>query len=258
MKHIREPGLHRAPQPGRRRAEPAGKRRAEVRPRYGRIAVVSASAVVTGVAVLGGFGLLPSGPEGASAASDALIAPAAKDQTDQGSGTGGRTVVDVRGSGTEVAPRTEVDQQEQEPSTGAGSPAAVLPAGSGTGRRIVFSESQQRVWLVSGSGRVTRTYLVSGSATDNLDPGTYEVYSRSRYAVGIDDSGTMQYFVRFTRGDQGSAIGFHSIPVDDGEPVQTIDQLGTPLSHGCVRQRTADAIALWGFAPIGTTVVVTA
>ena len=68
----------------------------------------------------------------------------------------------------------------------------------------------------------------------------------------------MQYFVRFTHGDEGAAIGFHTIPVDDGAPVQTTAQLGTPLSHGCVRQRTADAIALWDFAPIGTTVVVTA
>ena len=67
---------------------------------------------------------------------------------------------------------------------------------------------------------------MSGSATDNLDPGTYAVYSRSRYAVGLDDSGTMEYFVRFTEGDAGGAIGFHTIPVDDGEPVQTAAELG--------------------------------
>jgi lipoprotein-anchoring transpeptidase ErfK/SrfK len=39
--------------------------------------------------------------------------------------------------------------------------------------------------------------------------------------------------------------------------VQSVDQLGTPLSHGCIRQRRADAIALWRFAPLGATVVVT-
>jgi lipoprotein-anchoring transpeptidase ErfK/SrfK len=68
----------------------------------------------------------------------------------------------------------------------------------------------------------------------------------------------MRWFVRFTTGDQGAAIGFHDIPVDDGRPVQTVAQLGTPQSHGCIRQRTADAVALWEFAPVGTTVVVTA
>lgn len=143
----------------------------------------------------------------------------------------------------------------------------VLPADSGAGRRVVFSEARQRVWLVDEVSppaggdpieRVERTYPVSGSVYDNLDPGTFEVYSRSEDAWGIEDSGTMKWFVRFTKGTQGGAIGFHNIPVDDGAKVQTIAQLGTPLSHGCVRQRTKDAKALWRFAPLGTTVVVTA
>ncbi|HWU21406.1 MAG TPA: L,D-transpeptidase, partial [Nocardioides sp.] len=136
--------------------------------------------------------------------------------------------------------------------------STALPAASGHGRRIVFSQSQQRVWLVGPDGGVIRTYLVSGSVTNNLHPGTYQVYSRSRWAVGVDDSGTMQYFVRFTHGPTGAAIGFHSIPQKSGEPLQTVAQLGTPRSHGCIRQATADAIALWHFAPDGTTVVVTA
>ena len=121
---------------------------------------------------------------------------------------------------------------------------------------MVFSEGRQRVWLVAGGQRVVRTYLVSGSVYDNLDPGTYEVFSRSEQAWGIDDSGTMKYFVRFARGPR-AAIGFHDIPVQDGRLVQGVDELGTPLSHGCIRQLRADAIALWDFAPLGSTVVVT-
>jgi hypothetical protein len=99
---------------------------------------------------------------------------------------------------------------------------------------------------------------VSGSLTDNLQPGTYQVYARARHAIGIDDSGTMQYFVSFTQGPTGAAIGFHTIPTKDGVPLQTEAQLGTPRSHGCIRQATPDAIALWDFAPDGTKVVVVA
>jgi hypothetical protein len=67
----------------------------------------------------------------------------------------------------------------------------------------------------------------------------------------------MQYFVRFAEGDTGAAIGFHDIPLDnDGDLVQTAAQLGTPQSHGCIRQEREDAIALWEFAPLGTEVVV--
>nr|WP_246304153.1 L,D-transpeptidase [Nocardioides thalensis] len=167
---------------------------------------------------------------------------------DQRGDTGGPTTDATREPEEEAEPETTDDP---------GSAEAPLPVGSGEGRRVVFSESQQRVWLVEDDGTVVRTYLASGSVYDNLDPGTYEVFSTSRYAVGIDDSGTMEYFVRFTHGDEGAAIGFHTIPVDDGVPVQTRDQLGTPLSHGCIRQAEADAIALWDFAPVGTTVVVT-
>jgi hypothetical protein len=122
---------------------------------------------------------------------------------------------------------------------------------------VVFDMSDQRVWLVGRDEQVRRTYLVSGSLTDNLKPGTYEVYSTSRHAIGIDDSGTMQFMVRFAHGER-AAIGFHDIPVDDGKRVQTRAELGTPQSHGCIRQARPDARALWSFAIVGTTVVVTA
>jgi len=133
-----------------------------------------------------------------------------------------------------------------------------VPEASGEGRRIVFSEGQQRVWLVGVDERVERTYLVSGSRFDNLDPGTYDVESKARHATAFDNSGTMEYFVRFATGWR-APIGFHTIPLyNDGTPEQTREQLGTPLSAGCVRQWEADAKALWDFADIGTTVVVTA
>lgn len=135
---------------------------------------------------------------------------------------------------------------------------AELPAGSGSGRRIVFDESDQRVWLVGDDGAVERTYLVSGSRFDNLDPGTYAVESRSRHATAFDGTGTMEYFVRFTTGFS-APIGFHSVPrYNNGALEQTKAQLGTPLSAGCIRQWMPDAIALWDFAPVGTKVVVTA
>ena len=50
-----------------------------------------------------------------------------------------------------------------------------------------------------------------------------------------------------------------SIPENaNGDEVQTAAQLGTPRSHGCIRQRLADAKAMWRFADIGTSVSVLA
>ena len=225
-----------------------------MRPRYGRIVTLVSSLAVTVIAAVGGAGLLPTSTGDADPASS--IERASGDDTSGDTGTGqdrsGRPL-----SGLAGTPTTDGDEPAQ-PNVASDPGDATLPEDSGEGRRIVFSQSRQRVWLVDEAAQVVRTYLVSGSVYDNLDPGTFSVYSRSESAVGIDDSGTMQYFVRFTTGDEGAAIGFHDIPVDQGAPVQTAAELGTPQSHGCIRQRLEDAIALWEFAPIGTAVVVTA
>lgn len=134
-----------------------------------------------------------------------------------------------------------------------------LPAASGSGRRVVYSISRQRVWTVQAGGQVERSYLVSGRPTQP-DAGTYRVFSRSRHARSAVSPASMQYMVRFTRGKRtGAPIGFHDIPRHvDGSYEQTEAQLGQPLSAGCVRQRRTDAAYLWSFAPVGTTVVVTA
>ena len=94
------------------------------------------------------------------------------------------------------------------------------PTAERAGASCSASTSSGSGWSTPTTG-VKRTYPVSGSVTDNLQPGTYAVYSRSRWAIGVDDSGVMQYFVRFTQGPTGAAIGFHTIPTQNGVPLQT-------------------------------------
>ncbi|SFB74735.1 Lipoprotein-anchoring transpeptidase ErfK/SrfK [Nocardioides terrae] len=227
-----------------------------VQPRYGRLAAVAASVAVVAVALLSSAG----GWDGSSP--DASV----RQRVSSTLGAAPSTSPDPAGSAagsagpSDDAADSVAAEQADVPSTKAVTPPdpTALPPASGSGRRIVFDQSAQRVWLVDHADDVERTYLGSGSLIDNLHPGTYAVYSRSRWAVGVDDSGVMQYFVRFTKGPSGAAIGFHTIPTKDGAPLQRISQLGTPQSHGCIRQRTKDAIALWDFAPEGTKVVVVA
>ena len=220
----------------------------DVRPRYGRMSVLFSSVSITAIAVLGGVGVLPSSADESPPGVVPAVAPVVAELPTQSGAGGPGSAAPTATAGVPGADATDLRLQP--------SRDTALPQHSGSGRRVVFSQGRQRVWLVSGDHHVARTYLVSGSLTDNLDPGTYEVYSRSEKAWGIDDSGTMRYFVRFAHGDN-AAIGFHDIPVDDGHLVQTRAQLGTPQSHGCIRQERPDAIALWKFAPLGTTVVVT-
>jgi lipoprotein-anchoring transpeptidase ErfK/SrfK len=227
--------------------------RREVRPRYGRIVALATSVTVSAVAALAGLGVLATAQAGPSAA------PASYHQSKK-SVTGESTPPPAGQESQQASTESAVGAPQGTSNSADAAAVTALPAASGHGRRIVFSQSRQRVWLVRdshGSDDVDRTYLVSGSVYDNLHPGTFSVYSKSRWAVGVDDSGVMQYFVRFTQGPTGAAIGFHSIPTRDDQPLQTRAQLGTPQSHGCIRQDLPDAISLWDFAPVGTKVVVT-
>ncbi len=132
-----------------------------------------------------------------------------------------------------------------------------VPAASGTGRRIVYANAAQRVWLVDEDEQVVDTYLVSGKEGVPA-PGTYDVYSKSELAYAGHDDITMRYMVRFTKSPTSDlAIGFHSIPYfGNGEPMQTEEQLGEYHSAGCVRQSLGHAAALYEWAPEGTVVVV--
>ncbi len=141
----------------------------------------------------------------------------------------------------------------------AGSDAPELPedAGQGTGKRVVYQRSSQRVWAINDDEQIVRSYLVSGSRYRNEVPGWHTVYSRSESALGWDLQADLPFMIRYTQTDRGH-IGFHAIPSwrDSGEMLQTLDELGQRLSGGCTRQALQDAEFLWTFADVGTRVLV--
>lgn len=141
-------------------------------------------------------------------------------------------------------------------STGADAPP--LPDNSGSGRRVVYDRAGQRVWAVSDSGEIIRSWLVTGSTYSNEQPGTHTVYSRSEMSTAWNGKAWLPQMIRYQQTEIGH-IGFHAIPlhVSDNSPYQTTAELGTRLSGGCQRQHNLDAAFMWSFAEVGTTVVVT-
>jgi len=139
----------------------------------------------------------------------------------------------------------------------AGPSAPSLPAGSGSGRRIVYSRAHQRVWAVGADGHIVRSWLVSGSLYGNEQPGVHQVFSKSLYAYAYTGSGVvLPYMVRYYTTPRGNNIGFHEIPSNSSGPIMSEWELGQPRSAGCTRQARLDAIFLWDWAPVGTNVVV--
>ncbi|MDE0353047.1 MAG: L,D-transpeptidase [bacterium] len=129
--------------------------------------------------------------------------------------------------------------------------------GLGGRRHAVYDRRGEKMmmWLVEADGTLVDSYPVSGMYR-NPPAGHYEVYSKSPIAYGYR-GGSMNDMVRFAWGLNGWRIGFHAIPLrSNGEPVQTLDQLGLSLSAGCVRQRADKAEFLYEWAPIGMPVVV--
>jgi lipoprotein-anchoring transpeptidase ErfK/SrfK len=166
-------------------------------------------------------------------------------------------VTPERGSQLQVTP---TDPPPPTTTTTTLPPHLQLPPDSGAGRRVVYHKSRQRVWTVEADGTVSKTHLVSGNLHwEKPRAGTYSVFSRSSYTCNIKNrSICWRYMVRFAHGPSGDNIGFHEIPTntDSGGKVQSVSQLGTPLSGGCVRQSTPDAQYMWAWAPVGTQVVV--
>ncbi|MFF4005997.1 hypothetical protein [Streptomyces sp. NPDC001717] len=125
-------------------------------------------------------------------------------------------------------------------------PVAV-PEGSGTGTRVVYSVSQKRVWLVGPVGQEPKSFAVMPS-TVHPKAGSYTVGSRSGTVTGSDGV-PIEHVVRFAT-TEGVAIGF-SARVDGATP-----EPDPGKKTGGIRMARADGDAMWGFATIGSKVVV--
>lgn len=132
----------------------------------------------------------------------------------------------------------------------------LLPANSGVGRRVVYQNKLQWVWVVDANNKVRETMPVSGRR-GVPKPGEYRVTSQSLRSYSLDFEGV--WFVNMTRfafGPAGGNIGFHAIPTKDGKVLQTEEQLGTFQGSGCIRMAPDDAKLIFKFATRGTKVVV--
>ena len=131
--------------------------------------------------------------------------------------------------------------------------ANALPAGSGSGLRVVYAEAAKRVWLVSASNAVVRTItIVPGTVA--VPTGTYTVTDKLSSLTGTDGT-QVQYVVLFGKlhvNGASLALGFDAVANVTGLP-------SPPTARtAAVRMAQADAQALFNFSSGGTDIVVMA
>lgn len=140
-----------------------------------------------------------------------------------------------------------------------------VPEKSGKGKRVIYQNSLNWVWIVDENEQVVLSVPVSGRE-GVPKPRNYAVMSKSEFSQSIFyPEIKMKWSVRFAVSPNGkNTISFHSIPTcawtgghcDKVGPMQTPEQLGTFQSGGCVRMLEADVKFLYDFVEVGTRVVV--
>ncbi|MFD9002067.1 hypothetical protein ACFV0T_14005 [Streptomyces sp. NPDC059582] len=124
---------------------------------------------------------------------------------------------------------------------------AAVPDGSGTGRRIVYSLGQRRVWLVDASDATRRTFTV-WPGTVSPAAGKYTVSTRKDATTGSD--GVQIEHIMYFAAASGVNIAF-SNAVDGSSPPPA-----SGARTGGIRMPKADGAALWAFGATGTKVTV--
>ncbi|GLF97364.1 hypothetical protein [Streptomyces yaizuensis] len=144
------------------------------------------------------------------------------------------------------APNSSADSAKGKDKRPAGPPA--VPKDSGTGKRIVYSLSADRVWLVDHTDKQLSTFTVWPG---NVEPalGTHKVTNRLASITG-NDGVSVENIVYFSGSAEGPPIAF-SAAVDGSSPKPVPGG-----KTGAIRTRTADGDRIWAFTVVGSEVVV--
>jgi len=126
------------------------------------------------------------------------------------------------------------------------SPPGGSPPSTGGQKWIEVILSQQRLIAHEGDRIIMNTLVSTGKSGTPTPVGTYYIYSKLRSTTMAGPGyylPNVPYTMYFYRGYAIHGTYWHN-------------NFGHPMSHGCVNMRTSDAAVIYGWAPIGTKVVV--
>jgi hypothetical protein len=138
-----------------------------------------------------------------------------------------------------------------------------------SGQEIIVSISAQHMWACDGTTTAYDNPVITGMEmypADLTPPGTYHVFTKEtdHTLKGCDSTGCwndyVNYYLIFLTNQYGN-YGFHDAtwrsPSDFGKiNINAPDTAAKVGSHGCVEMPLAAAKWLYGWALVGTTVVI--
>lgn len=152
----------------------------------------------------------------------------------------------------------------------AASPPAQQPSPSvcvaATETKVVYiSVGKRHMWACNSTTQAYDSPVVTGMenlAADLTPRGTYHIYGKQTdlYLNGSDSTGSWHDYVYYWMpflSNQYGVYGFHDATWRKPNDFGNIDPNSNDASHGCVELPLETAKWLYGWAPVGTSVIIT-
>jgi len=157
--------------------------------------------------------------------------------------TGGTAVAAVQSNGTVMIAASPMKQYPK--------------SAAASGKKIVIDISEQKLTLFENGRPISVRAVSTGKPSMPTPLGTFYTRNKIQTAYSRAYGLYMEYWMAFS---PDGRYGIHSLPYwrlkNGGRLYEGANHLGTPVSHGCIRQSLANAKSLYDWAPVGTPVAI--
>jgi LysM repeat protein len=138
------------------------------------------------------------------------------------------------------------------------SPDALLPLPVVENKRIVVSLSEQKMWAYENGALKWEWPVSTGIPSSPTAPGVFQVQTHEPNAYASRWNLWMPHFMGIYRPVPTADFmnGFHGFPTRGGSRLLWTDDLGHPVTYGCILISTDNAVALYEWAEEGVVVEV--
>jgi lipoprotein-anchoring transpeptidase ErfK/SrfK len=130
------------------------------------------------------------------------------------------------------------------------------------GKYVEVNLKEQKLYRING-GTLEKVYRVSTGKWSTPTPvGSFTITYKTERAYSHTFGLYMPYWMNFTGTDGNGqdlpvgSYGLHELPEWPNGYKEGASHIGTPVSHGCVRLGVGDAAEMYGWADVGTPVII--